>query len=63
MDSEAQLASLPITILESPWFEHPRVRDGFQDILEMQGYGVISEKEAGARLYNDINAILQRVVR
>ncbi|MDI7776483.1 ABC transporter substrate-binding protein [Asticcacaulis sp. EMRT-3] len=62
-DSEVELAKLPITVTESPWFEHPRVRDGFQDILEMQGYGVLSEKEAGQRLYDDINAILARVIR
>ncbi len=62
-DSEDQIARLPVTILESPWFEHPRVRDGFQDILEMQGYGRISEKEAGERMYSDINAILRRVIR
>jgi len=62
-DSEEQLAKLPITVLESPWFEHPRVRDGFQDILEMQGYGKLSEAESGERLYADINAILRRVIR
>lgn len=61
--SEDQIAQLPNTILESPYFEHPRVRDGFQDILEGLGYGRITEKEAGARLYADINAILHRVVR
>ena len=63
LDSEAELARLPITVLESPWFEHPRVRDGFQDILEMQGYGVIDEQTASTRLYDDINAILARVIR
>jgi oligogalacturonide transport system substrate-binding protein len=63
LDSERQLAHLPITVRESPWFEHPRVRDGFQDILEMQGYGVIDEPTASARLYDDINAILGRVIR
>jgi oligogalacturonide transport system substrate-binding protein len=63
LDSEAELARLPITVLESPWFEHPRVRDGFQDILEMQGYGVIDEQTASTRLYDDINAVLARVIR
>lgn len=63
LDSEHELARLPITVRESPWFEHPRVRDGFQDILEMQGYGVIDEPTASARLYDDINAILSRVIR
>jgi len=62
-DSEAEIAKLPVTLTESPWFEHPRVRDGFQDILEMQGYGALSEKEAGRRMYDDINAILERVIR
>lgn len=61
--SEEQIATLPIHVTESPWFEHPRVRDGFQDIFEMQGYGRLTEKEAGRRLYDDINGILQRVVR
>lgn len=63
LDSERELARLPITVRESPWFEHPRVRDGFQDILEMQGYGVIDEQTASSRLYDDINAILGRVIR
>ncbi|HWU50406.1 MAG TPA: hypothetical protein VN042_11050, partial [Asticcacaulis sp.] len=62
-DSETEMAKLPITLTESPWFEHPRVRDGFQDILEMQGYGVLSEQQAGRRMYDDINAILERVIR
>ncbi|MGN6421820.1 MAG: ABC transporter substrate-binding protein [Asticcacaulis sp.] len=62
-DSEVEMAKLPITLTESPWFEHPRVRDGFQDILEMQGYGVLSEQQAGQRMYDDINAILERVIR
>ncbi|WP_298325137.1 ABC transporter substrate-binding protein [Asticcacaulis sp.] len=61
--SEAQLATAQINVVESPWFEHPRVRDGFQDILEALGYGRLSEREAGDRLYDDINAILHRVVR
>ncbi|MDC7682726.1 ABC transporter substrate-binding protein [Asticcacaulis sp. BYS171W] len=61
--SEAQLASAQINVLESPYFEHPRVRDGFQDILEALGYGRISEQQAGDRLFDDINAILHRVVR
>lgn len=29
----------------------------------MQGYGVIDEETASQRLYDDINAILARVVR
>ncbi|MFT4090475.1 MAG: ABC transporter substrate-binding protein [Asticcacaulis sp.] len=63
LESEAQIEALPKTVLESPYFEHPRVRDGFQDILEGLGYGRLSQKEAGERLYTDINAILHRVVR
>jgi len=61
--SDAQLAAAKITVQESPYFEHPRVRDGFQDILEALGYGRLSEHEAGERLYDDINAILHRVVK
>jgi oligogalacturonide transport system substrate-binding protein len=62
-DSEDMLARLPINVLESPYFEHPRVRDGFQDILEAFGYGKITLEQAGDALYDDINAILHRVIR
>jgi len=58
-----QIATLPKQVRFSGWFEHPRVRDGFIDIYERLGYGVIDVAEAGEEMDHDINRILRRVVR
>lgn len=62
-EGRQQIAGLPRTIALTGWFEHARVRDGFQDIFEALGYGRIDAEEAGSRMYEDINAILARVIR
>jgi len=62
-DGTKQIESLPNSVRESGFFEHPRVRDGFIDIFEMLGYGQLTAEEAGARMYRDVGAILQRVMR
>jgi len=58
-----QAATLPGGIRLSGWYEHFRVRDGFTDIFERLGYGVIDAEEAGAEMDDDINRILRRIVR
>jgi oligogalacturonide transport system substrate-binding protein len=62
-DGNEQIAHLPHHAGESGYFEHPRVRDGFIDILEAQGFGEISATEAGRRMHSDVNRILERVIR
>jgi oligogalacturonide transport system substrate-binding protein len=62
-DGNEQVATLPHRVGESGYFEHPRVRDGFIDALEAQGFGKASVAETGARMHGDINRILQRVIR
>ena len=62
-DGNEQVARLPHRAGESGYFEHPRVRDGFFDILESLGYGEIGTAEAGRRMHTDVNRILERVVR
>jgi oligogalacturonide transport system substrate-binding protein len=58
-----QIEKLPNRVRESGFFEHPRVRDGFIDAYEMLGYGRLSVDEAGRRMFEDVNAILRRVIR
>ncbi|HEY8510062.1 MAG TPA: ABC transporter substrate-binding protein [Steroidobacteraceae bacterium] len=62
-EGNQQIALLPHSLSESGYFEHARVRDGFTDILEALGFGRIDAREAGARMYADINRILERVIR
>jgi oligogalacturonide transport system substrate-binding protein len=62
-DGLRQVGTLPNAIRESGYFEHARVRDGFNDIFEALGYGRIDEQEAALRLDRDMNRILQRVIR
>jgi oligogalacturonide transport system substrate-binding protein len=62
-DGNEQIALLPHHAGESGYFEHPRVRDAFFDILEAQGFGVIDAAESGRRMYTDINRVLGRVIR
>ena len=62
-DGNEQVASLPHRAGESGYFEHPRVRDGFIDILEAQGFGELAPVEAGRRMHADVNRILERVIR
>lgn len=62
-DGVQQVATLPNTVRESGYFEHARVRDGFIDIFEELGYGRIGASEAGVRLHEDVNRILERVIR
>jgi oligogalacturonide transport system substrate-binding protein len=62
-DGNEQVARLPHGVGESGYFEHPRVRDGFIDALEAQGFGEMSARETGARMHGDINRILERVIR
>ena len=58
-----QVRTLPNHIHESGFFEHPRVRDAFMDVLELLGYGRLDVAAAGTRMYEDINQILRRVIR
>jgi oligogalacturonide transport system substrate-binding protein len=62
-DGNLQVASLPHRVGESGYFEHPRVRDGFIDVLESLGFGEIGPAEAGRRMHTDVNRILERVIR
>jgi oligogalacturonide transport system substrate-binding protein len=62
-DGNEQIALLPHRASESGYFEHPRVRDAFFDILEAQGFGEIDTAESGRRMYSDINRVLERVIR
>jgi oligogalacturonide transport system substrate-binding protein len=62
-DGNEQVARLPHRAGESGYFEHPRVRDGFIDILESLGFGEIEAAEAGHRMHTDVNRILERVIR
>jgi oligogalacturonide transport system substrate-binding protein len=62
-DGNEQIAALPHHAGESGYFEHPRVRDAFFDILEAQGFGEIDAAESGQRMYTDLNRVLQRVIR
>ncbi len=61
-DGVRQVATLPNVVRESGYFEHARVRDGFIDIFEELGYGRIDVAEAGVRLHEDVNRILDRVI-
>jgi oligogalacturonide transport system substrate-binding protein len=58
-----QIERLPNKVRESGFFEHPRVRDGFIDTFERLGYGRLTIEEAGRLMFDDINAILRRVIR
>jgi oligogalacturonide transport system substrate-binding protein len=62
-EGQKQVERLPNRVRESGYFEHPRVRDGFIDIFEMLGYGRLDSGAAGRRMFEDINAILRRVIR
>ncbi|HVY79463.1 MAG TPA: hypothetical protein VG994_00655, partial [Steroidobacteraceae bacterium] len=62
-EGNEQIELLPHETGESGYFEHPRVRDAFFDILEAQGFGQIDAAESGRRMYTDINRVLQRVIR
>jgi oligogalacturonide transport system substrate-binding protein len=62
-EGNQQIATLPHRAGESGYFEHPRVRDAFFDILESQGFGEIDTAESGRRMYTDINHVLDRVIR
>jgi oligogalacturonide transport system substrate-binding protein len=63
LEGNEQIALLPHRAGESGYFEHPRVRDAFFDILESQGFGEIDAEEAGRRMHTDINRVLARVIR
>ncbi len=58
-----QIQRLPNRVRESGFFEHPRVRDGFIDTYERLGYGRLDVESAGRRMFEDVNAILRRVIR
>jgi oligogalacturonide transport system substrate-binding protein len=58
-----QIQRLPNRVRESGFFEHPRVRDGFIDTYERLGYGRLDVEAAGRRMFEDVNAILRRVIR
>ncbi len=58
-----QIQHLPNRVRESGFFEHPRVRDGFVDTYERLGYGRLDVESAGLRMFEDVNAILRRVIR
>jgi oligogalacturonide transport system substrate-binding protein len=58
-----QIQGLPNRVRESGFFEHPRVRDGFIDTYERLGYGRLDVESAGLRMFEEINAILRRVIR
>lgn len=58
-----QIQRLPNRVRESGFFEHPRVRDGFIDTYERLGYGRLDVEGAGRRMFEEINAILRRVIR
>lgn len=62
-DGLRQIQALPNRVRESGFFEHPRVRDGFIDTYERLGYGRLGVEEAGLRMFQDVNAILKRVIR
>lgn len=62
-DGLQQIQRLPNRVRESGFFEHPRVRDGFIDTYEKLGYGRLGVEEAGRRMFEDVNAILRRVIR
>jgi oligogalacturonide transport system substrate-binding protein len=62
-DGNEQIVLLPHRAGESGYFEHPRVRDAFFDILEAQGFGEIDATESGRRMHDDINRVLERVIR
>ncbi|HEU4624039.1 MAG TPA: ABC transporter substrate-binding protein [Steroidobacteraceae bacterium] len=62
-EGNEQIELLPHQTGESGYFEHPRVRDAFFDILEAQGFGQIDAAESGRRMYTDINRVLERVIR
>lgn len=63
LEGAEQIAALPNHVRESPYYEHARVRDGFNDILELLAYGRIDVDEAGRRLNEDIPRILERSIR
>lgn len=63
LQGQKQIESLPRGILLSGYYEHARVRDGFNDILEKQGYGMLTPEQAGAAMEREINGILKRVIR
>lgn len=60
---QRQIESLPRGIVLSGYYEHARVRDGFNDILEKLGYGMLTPEEAGYAMEREINGILKRVIR
>jgi oligogalacturonide transport system substrate-binding protein len=58
-----QVRGLPNQVRESGFYEHPRVRDAFMDAFELLGYQRLDVPAAGARMYEDVNQILKRVIR
>lgn len=63
LEGQRQIESLPRGIVLSGYYEHARVRDGFNDILEKLGYGMLTPEEAGLAMEREINGILKRVIR
>lgn len=63
LEGQRQIESLPRGIVLSGYYEHARVRDGFNDILEKLGYGMLTPEEAGHAMEREINGILKRVIR
>lgn len=63
LQGQDQIESLPRGIQLSGYYEHARVRDGFNDILEKLGYGILTPEEAGEAMEQEINGILRRVIR
>ncbi len=63
LEGQRQIESLPRGIVLSGYYEHARVRDGFNDILEKLGYGMLTPEQAGEAMEREINGILRRVIR
>lgn len=51
------------TYLPSPYYEHVRIKDVFQQAIEGIGFGKMSPEEAGKLIYNDCQRQLQRLLR
>lgn len=58
-----QVRALPNHARESGFYDHPRVRDAFMDAFELLGYQRLDVPAAGARMCEDVNQILKRVIR
>lgn len=63
LQGSERVDQLPRSIRISGWYEHSRMRDGFTDIFERLGYGIVDPEEAGAEMDDDINRILRRIIR